>query len=131
MVRRRFFSALMFAVLVSGCQASGREPSPLPANPAPGTVVLLTTGGGSIGCPLAVVEGDLVIDENAGSAVIANGVRERIRWPYGYAGRRSGNEVEILDRAGKVVGRTGTRVRLGGGDIGGVWLACTDAVVLR
>jgi hypothetical protein len=130
MVRRRFFSALVFAVLVSGCQESGREPSPLPANPAPGTVVLLTMGGGGIGCPLAVVDGDLVTDENAGSAIIDHGVRKRVKWPYGYAGRRSGNEVEILDRTGKVVARTGTRVRLVGGEIDGAWFACTDFVVL-
>ncbi|HEY0443786.1 MAG TPA: hypothetical protein VGC90_06175 [Candidatus Limnocylindrales bacterium] len=54
-----------------------------------------------------------------------------VRWPYGYAGRRSGSEVEILDRTGVVVARTGTRVRLPGGEVEqGVWYAC-PGVTLR
>ena len=133
-MRRRWHSAAFFALVcafaIGGCQASGREPSPLPANPAPGTVVLLTMGGGGIGCPMAVAEGDLVTDEDAGSALIDHGVRKRVTWPYGYAGRQSGNEVEVLDRTWKVVARTGTRVRLVGGEIDGAWFACTEFAVL-
>ena len=125
MARRRLAVwALVVAVEVAGCGSP-------PASGAPGTVVLLTGRQGDIGCLLNVVEGELVADDTAGSAIIDGGVRTPIRWPYGFAGRRSGAEVEILDPTGNVVARTGTRIRLGGGaPVPGVWLACPDPQTL-
>ncbi len=40
---------------------------------------------------------------------------KQVLWPPGWTGRESGSEGEILDRDGKVVYRTGTRVLLPGG----------------
>jgi hypothetical protein len=92
----------------------------------PGTVVLLTAAQGVVGCPANVVDGEIVSDPAAGSAIVDDeGVRKPIRWPFGYTGRRADGEVEILDETGRVVTRTGTRVRLAGGEVvSGTWFAC-------
>jgi hypothetical protein len=54
-------------------------------------------------------------------------------WPVGYTGRQAGAEVEVLDTAGHVAARTGTRIHLEGGytDLPGAhtaWLACDGGV---
>jgi hypothetical protein len=78
-----------------------------------------------VGSPAALIEGRLVPDASAGSAIMAGGIVKRIRWPSGYSGRRVADEVEILDQLGRVVARTGTHIRMGGGEIEpGVFLAC-------
>jgi hypothetical protein len=105
----------------------------LPARGSPNaeTVVLLTGGLEPVGCPAAVVEGQLIPDASAGSAIQLGDLVWAIRWPVGYSGRRAGDEVAILDQTGQVVARTGTRIRLAGGEIEpGVWLACPDPVTL-
>ena len=118
------FWALAVAVAIAGCGIA-------PASASPDTVVLLTGREGDTGCLLDVIEGELVADPNAGSVIVDGGVRTPIRWPYGFAGRRSGAEVEILDPSGHVIARTGTRIRLGGGaPVPGVWLACPEAQTL-
>jgi hypothetical protein len=113
--------------VVIGIAACG--PSPSEADPAASrgaeTVVLLTGQRDPVGCPANLIEGQLIQDANAGSAVMAGNIFMRIRWPFGYSGRRAAGEVEILDQQGRVVARTGTHVRLGGGEIErGIWLAC-------
>jgi hypothetical protein len=101
------------------------------ASPNAETIVLLTGNLKPVGCPAAVVEGQLIPDSSAGSAIMLGDLVWRIRWPVGYSGRRAGDEVEILDQTGQVVARTGTHVRLGGGEIEpGIWLACPGPVTL-
>jgi len=110
-------AALALLVAVAACGPSAGTPGD--------PVVLLTNDQPGVGCPANVVTGALVVDVKAGTAIVDNGIRKPIRWPPGYSGRHSGGEVEILDASGTVVGRTGTVVRLGGGEIEGVWLACS------
>jgi hypothetical protein len=110
---------LIALALLAGCAS----PAALPDGAD--VVRLLTADQGGVGCPANVVEAELVADDNAGSAILDAGVRKPVRWPFGYTGRRRGTEVEILDRTGTVVARTGTRIRLGGGEVGaGTWFAC-------
>jgi len=80
-------------------------------------VTIRTMGAGLGGCYLSGVEGDLVTDPTAGTAIVdgMGGHRTAVAWPTGWTGRSSGSEVEVLDRHSKVFARTGTRVSLSGG----------------
>lgn len=122
-------ASIALLVAIAGCGPSASSASPLPASLGPETVILLTAGRDGVGCPANVVEGQLVFESTAGSAIIVDGISKLIRWPYGYAGRRYATEVDILDQTGTVVARTGTRIRLGGGESEtGTWLACPGPV---
>jgi hypothetical protein len=126
--------ALVALVLATaGCGPSLSDASTVPATLGPDAVVLLTARQGGVGCPANFVDGELVFDAAAGSAIIdAAGIRKPITWPYGYTGRRRDAEVEILDRTGSMVARSGTRIRLPGGEIvPGTWFACPGPRVIR
>jgi hypothetical protein len=124
---RAWIATVGLVLATASCGPSVSDPSPIPASLGPDGVVLLTAARpGAVGCPANFVDGELVFDAAAGSAIIdAAGVRTPIRWPYGYTGRRRDAEVEILDESGAVVARSGTRIRLGGGEpVPGTWFAC-------
>jgi hypothetical protein len=90
-----------------------------------------STDGRVVGCYTSGVEGQLVTDPDAGTAIIDNmgGHRAAVTWPIGYTGRRSWSEVEVLDRSGNVVVRTGTLVNLPGGYwTDGSFLACGSVI---
>jgi hypothetical protein len=114
----------LVAALVVGCQATDQ---PL----ASGAIGLLTARPDIVGCPANVVEGDLVADPAAGTAISTTDSRRPIKWPYGYSGGMNGTVVEISDPAGQVVARTGTKVRLDGGEAEkGTWVACPNPLKL-
>lgn len=127
MTRHRAW-AVAVLITVAACSPFVSEADST-ASPDAETVILLTGDLEPVGCPAAVVEGELIPHVSAGSAIMVGDIVRRIRWPSGYSGRLAGDEVEILDQAGRVVARTGTHVRLGGGEIEpGIWLACPDPV---
>jgi hypothetical protein len=99
---------------------------------APGEPVALLTSSGNPGCFVANTTGMLIADPSAGTAIIQEDMGKQtvgVRWPEGYTGRRSGNGVEVLDRAGHAVARTGERYELlGGYNTDGTWAACVDGV---
>ena len=129
MTRHRAW-AVAVLIIVAACSPFVSEADSTASAEAE-TVVLLTGNLEPVGCPAAVIEGELIPDASAGSAIMAGDLVRAIRWPVGYSGRRAAGEVEILDQAGRVVARTGTRVRLSGGEIEpGIWLACPDPVTL-
>jgi hypothetical protein len=77
------------------------------------------------GCPAARIDGVLLVDGGAGTAIVSGGERYGVVWPYGFSGHRSGDVVEVLDGSGRVVARTGETVALGGGILGeGRWFTC-------
>ena len=82
------------------------------------------------GCYTSATSGDLVTDPTSGVAIIEGGQgaadarRMAVIWPLGWTGRRSSNQVEILDKDGTVQMRTGTTVRLMGGYWGDGFLTC-------
>ena len=50
-----------------------------------------------------------------------------VMWPPGYTGRQSGSDVEVLNKSGRSVARTGSHIKILGGyysDNPRVWLAC-------
>jgi hypothetical protein len=78
-----------------------------------------------IGCPANFIDGDLVADDSAGTAIVSTDSHLPIMWPYGYTGRVRGSVIEIVDPTGLVVAQTGTRIRLLGAEAErGTWLAC-------
>ena len=112
-----------------------------------GLPVTILTGSGGIpsnttssygGCYTDFIVGELVTDPTYGTAVIEHDPSGRnpdhsypVMWLPGDTGRRSGSEIEILDRSGKVVARTGQVLKIAGGGWGGwgadlprVWVAC-------
>jgi len=98
----------------------------------PGEPVALLTAHGDPGCFAANTNGMLIVDPEAGTAIVSEDMGRTtvaVRWPEGYTGRRSGSEVEVLDTAGRVVARTGQRYELlGGYNTDGTWAACNDGV---
>jgi hypothetical protein len=114
----RALGAFALAAVVAAC--SSGEP------------VQLLTSSGSQGCFLANTTGRLVTDADAGTAIVQEDMAKLtvpVVWPEGYAGRRSGSQVRILDATGKVVATTGERyVLLGGYGGDGSWVTCADGV---
>jgi len=79
--------------------------------------------------PLAIIEGSLV-EQDGCLFVTAHSERWLPLWPDGYSAKRSGDAIEVLSEDGRVIGRTGHPIRLGGGEarpteVGG--FAATDA----
>ena len=97
-----------------------------------GEPVTLLTGNPQPGCYLANTTGMLIIDAQAGTAIVSEDMARTtvpVRWPAGYTGRKNGVRVEIVDAAGRVVARTGQRYELLGGYNGdGTWAACVGGV---
>ena len=89
------------------------------------------------GCYTDFIVGALLTDPTYGTAVIEHDPSGRnpdhrypVMWLPGDTGRTSGSEVEILDRTGSVIARTGQVWKIAGGGWGGwdntphVWVAC-------
>lgn len=85
-----------------------------------------------VGCYTSADMGKLVTDPVSGVALIeektdgTDGRRVAVTWPPGWTGRQSGSEVEVLDKSGNSVFRTGTKVHLLGGFtwVDGSFLTC-------
>lgn len=77
----------------------------------------LTDNPDDVACYTSGISGTLVTDFGAGTAIVddTNGRRTVVTWPLLWTGRSSGLEIEIVNRSGKVVARTGTHVNLMGG----------------
>ena len=69
-------------------------------------------------CHTSGIDGDLVPDAEAGTAIIDTqyGHRYPVAWPRGYSARSSLFGVEVVNAQGEVVARTGTQVSLMGGN---------------
>ncbi|MDQ1543748.1 MAG: hypothetical protein QOK08_1386 [Actinomycetota bacterium] len=120
--------ALAFLVGLAGAAfLSGLSGRPVP----------LLTGWGALGpredgavrCYTNFAVGQLVVDAEFGTALI-EGERAPVpvMWPPGHTGRQSGTEVEVLDKTGSVVARTGNRYQIEGAGSARYpeagWLAC-------
>jgi hypothetical protein len=80
------------------------------------TIKTLNSNDAQEGCYTSGIAGELVTDPTAGTAIIdTTGRRYVVTWPGSWTGRRSGSEVEIINRLGKVAYKTGTQVNLSGG----------------
>lgn len=95
-----------------------------------------TVGSTQVGCYTDFITAELVTDPTYGTAVIEHDStghnpdhRYPVMWLPGDTGRRSGSEVEVLDRSGSVIARTGQAWQIEGGYWGDsatpdVWVAC-------
>jgi len=89
------------------------------------TVLGAADGPGIVRCYTSGTVGDLVVDPAAGVAIVEKtGARYMVMWPSGYMGQRAGSEIEVLNREGKVIARTGTHVSIDGGYSQGGWVTC-------
>ena len=82
------------------------------------TVGLATAGVGCVGCPTALLSGELV--EQGGELVVVGSdgsPAERVIWPFGYGVRSDGERLVLTDLIGGVKAREGDTVHLGGGEI--------------
>jgi hypothetical protein len=92
---------------------------------AHGTVSGGSDDPGIVRCYTSGTVGDLVTDPAAGVAIVEKtGARYMVMWPSGYMGQRAGSEVEVLNREGRVIARTGTHVSIDGGYSQGGWVTC-------
>ena len=108
---------LTLVVATAGCASA-----PVTSSNAVTPVPLRTSelGTGTVGCYPSSTEGELKADPARGTVIGST----LIVWPKGYTGRRSGAEIEVLDASGAVVARTGTKVRLAGGNEGSDFIVC-------
>lgn len=83
---------------------------------------------GPSGCPAALLEGELVADDEFGFVVAhADGFASPVTWPHGYVARDAERR-ELLDGSGRVIAREGDHVALGGGEgtAGPGFVVCGD-----
>ena len=99
--------ASVLGVLVS-CAADAPPDNliAVPTQPPPPLV-------GPVGCPQALLEGELVADDEVGFVVEGTVVV----WPHGFVARDAERR-ELLDGSGRVMAREGDHVALGGGQSG-------------
>lgn len=101
---REFALAVAVGLSVLGCSAAAPATESGPSSqPSPASVELLT---GDTGCYAGGEQGGaglLVVDPEHGTRF--NG--KPVLWPRGFTGARVGSEVEVRDRAGNAVARTG------------------------
>ena len=84
-------------------------------------------------CPAALLDGQLVADEEFGFAVThADGFTTPVTWPDGYVARAADRR-ELLDGSGRVVAREGDHVALGGGEgaVGPGFVVCGEFTVTQ
>jgi hypothetical protein len=76
-------------------------------------------GGGCVGCPTALLEGILVVDDNGGLAVrTADGTTILVEWPDGVRVGSDGGELVLTNPIGIPIGHQGEFVSMGGGQAG-------------
>jgi hypothetical protein len=116
-------AVLALAICLLGCAAPGGLASPTSA-PSPVGITLktidmpedcpadgaLVDGACGTYCVLTYSVVDVAADPTFGTVDKTSG--SPLAWPSGYTGRWAGPEVEVLDRAGKVVLTTGQRYRI-------------------
>ncbi|HSI99887.1 MAG TPA: hypothetical protein VLA59_05835 [Patescibacteria group bacterium] len=106
----RLVSLALLALVLAGC-----------AGPAPADLIPVPTSAptgliGPTACPAALLEGELVADDQFGFVVAhADGFTSAVTWPHGYVARDAPRR-ELLDDSGRVVAREGDLVALGGGE---------------
>ena len=125
--------AAMLALVLSGasgCSSPQVQPQSA-SDPARVAVPTQSPWASPVACMDAALRGVLVADTRWGVAVARDqdGQVVEVMWPHGYFARRD-DGVSLYDEAGRLVGRAGDRVSLGGGYVvdGHVveltWLAC-------
>jgi len=102
---------LLLGVLAAACGGS----VPL----LTGSAGLGSATDGFVGCYTNFAQGQLVVDAAYGTAIVENGRATPVMWPPGSTGRQSGSDVEVVDKQGTVVARTGSRYQIEGGYSGG------------
>lgn len=73
---------------------------------------------GCVGCPAALLEGDLVREGSTLVVQAENGATTAVQWPFGYSITSKGDLLVVTDLFGAVKAREGDHVRLGGGMVG-------------
>ena len=99
---RRMAIGLGLAMSLLGC--TGATPTPAPSR---GAQVPLLADGTQEGCLLTHRIVDVIADPATGTPTDPSGAP--FRWLQGFTAWRVGSEVEVLDRQGKAVLRTGGR----------------------
>ena len=88
-----------------------------------GPSVELLTGRGGLGpepsgivsCYTNFAVGELVADQAYGTAIVEDNHQTPVMWPPGYTARLSGGRVEVVNKQGDVVARTGNHYQIEGG----------------
>ncbi len=114
--------ALLIAVsmvLILGCATSPTASSEV-------RVATSTQGAFDVGCPAALIEGELIADESSGTAIHNASGWTDVVWPFGFSARLVDQRSEVVDAAGSTVAKTGETVKLSGGMItgDGRWSTC-------
>jgi len=140
-VTRRVLVVLFFGLALAlgiavGVAFVGPRGSPVTILTGTGGIPGNTAGSAHPSCYTSSIFGELVTDPTYGTAVIEHDStghnpdrRYPVMWLPGDTGRQSGSEVEILDRTGSVIARTGQDWQIAGGFQSGSdgqldWVAC-------
>ena len=118
----RFVLAIAMSVAFVACALD-----PPSASPTRDVTGILVAPASSLvaGCPANSASGNLVVDATSGVAIEA-GDHLPVVWPAGFKARTVDGAIEVVDRAGRVVARTGTTVTISGGRVNDRWVTCGD-----
>jgi hypothetical protein len=121
-VKRLAVVVLTFALAACGDSVPPEDLIALPTSPPTGLQL------GPQACNAALLEGELVIDDEFGFAVAdVDGFATPVTWPHGYVARDAERR-ELLDSSRQVIAREGDHVALGGGQsaVGPGFVVCGD-----
>ncbi len=91
--------------------------------------VVPAAGGCQLGCQTGLSEGVLVADDG-GLGIRADGILTRVVWPFGYTIRMEGATRTLVDLGGTIKAREGDHVAVTGGlGTDGFLHACDDIAV--
>jgi len=108
----RFLRLVLVALSAAACAV----PTPADLIPVPTSAPLPLFG--PLACHDALLEGELVADDEFGFVVAHSNGPSPVTWPHGYVARDAPRR-ELLDDSGRVVAREGDMVALGGGYVDG------------
>ena len=125
----RLLAGFLIVIAVVACSLAA---SATPGTPATAAQALIRTAPVQPdACMDALLGGTLARNAQSGLGVNGEGEQMAVEWPFRYSARLVDGRLFLLDETGKVVGREGDEITVGGGFGNQFWHACGPVTVTR
>jgi hypothetical protein len=121
---RQLLTAAIFGLTAAACSAA----APSDGDPVLVAIPTAEPPTGQLACMDALLTGQLVVDEEAGVAILAaDGTTIVVVWPHGWAAVDHDNARVVVNDQGDPVAQVGDQVAIGGGlGAGDRWYTCGE-----